>query len=344
MIGRCLAVVVLVAGFLTAPGIPAWSAPADPTLTVHDLPVREFGTVVDTVTVSGGGEVDVRGRTADGQWTEWVPAAPEAVLPARSVAVQARVVRPRAGEPRVDVHARFTGRAGRIDSDLATYRVFATREGLVGGKTANGHIITQRDHFVALPSRRGLSARAGGDYTVRVCTTDGARCEWAPVWDVGPWNTKDDYWNLGRASWPDLPRGMPQAQAAYQKGHNGGKDQFGRKVANPAGIDLADGTFWDGLKLKTNAWVDVTYEWTGQWRGGTVMTVAGDHLNVRDGTNSAARQVGIAARHARIPVECAEAGELVDGTQGSTDQWLRLTPGRYVSAAYVRTEQTPAPC
>ena len=27
---------------------------------------------------------------------------------------------------------------------------------------------------------------------------------------------------------------------------------------NPAGIDLADGTFWDGLKLTTNSWVTVT--------------------------------------------------------------------------------------
>jgi hypothetical protein len=28
---------------------------------------------------------------------------------------------------------------------------------------------------------------------VRVCATSG-RCEWAPVWDVGPWNITDDYW------------------------------------------------------------------------------------------------------------------------------------------------------
>src|SRR6187551_3095083 len=77
------------------------------------------------------------------------------------------------------------------------YRVYATREGLVGGTTANGHVIRDRDHFAALPSRRGLSGRDSGDLTVRVCANNG-RCEWAPVWDVGPWNVKDDYWNDDR--------------------------------------------------------------------------------------------------------------------------------------------------
>ena len=36
---------------------------------------------------------------------------------------------------------------------------------------------------------------------------------------------------------------------------------FGRKVVNPAGIDLADGIFWDDLKLPTNTWIDVEYLW-----------------------------------------------------------------------------------
>ena len=116
-----------------------------------------------------------------------------------------------------------------------SYRVFATREGEVGGVTANGHTIQPRDHFVALPSRRGLSPINTGDYTVRVCTTSGSRCEYAPVWDVGPWNTRDDYWNPAavRENWKDLPQGRPEAQAAYQYGYHGGKDQFGRTVLQP---------------------------------------------------------------------------------------------------------------
>jgi hypothetical protein len=151
----------------------------------------------------------------------------------------------------------------RLSSSPKTYRVFATREGLVGGTTANGHVITQRDHFVALPSRRALSPRGSNRCSVRVCADNG-RCETGPVWDVGPWNTRDDYWNPStvRQNWKDLPQGRPEAQAAYENGYNGGRDQFGRKVANPAGIDLADGTFWDGLGLTNNAWVTVTYLWT----------------------------------------------------------------------------------
>jgi hypothetical protein len=59
--------------------------------------------------------------------------------------------------------------------------------------------------------------------------------------------------------WKDLPRGRPEARAAYRFGYNGGRDQFGRKVANSAGIDLADGTFWDALRMVDNDWVTVTF-------------------------------------------------------------------------------------
>lgn len=36
----------------------------------------------------------------------------------------------------------------------------------------------------------------------------------------------------------DLPQGISEAQAAYFNDYNDGKDQFGRIVTNPAGIDL----------------------------------------------------------------------------------------------------------
>ena len=59
------------------------------------------------------------------------------------------------------------------------------------------------------------------------------------------------------------PQGRPQAQAAFENKHNGGRDGFGRQVKNPAGIDLADGTFW-GLGLTDNAFVTVDYLWTAR--------------------------------------------------------------------------------
>jgi hypothetical protein len=218
------------------------------------------------------------------------------------------------------------------DSD----RVYATREGLVGETTANGHVVTERDHFVALPSRSVLSAEGTGTYSVRVCAPSTDRCAYAPVWDVGPWNTRDDYWSGDRQGWTDLPRGVPQAQAAFEDGHNGGDDQFGRAVTNPAGIDLADGTFWDGLGLRHNAWVDVTYLWTVDGPTGVVRTEGGP-LTVRSGPTTAAAPVGLAAVGAQVVVECTVRGQWVSGHLGTTNLWNRIGPGHYVSDAYLRT-------
>lgn len=298
--------------------------------------------------------VDVRGRRADGVWSEWIEITPDAaaVLPEATSSVQVRLVLiTPAGTAGPDVNridmtawnAEDTATARSAPAAGSTFRVFATREGLTGGTTANGHTVGDRDHFVALPSRRGLAPRGSGDYSVQVCTSDNARCEWAPVWDIGPWNTKDDYWNADREMWTDLPQGTPQAQAARQDGYNGGKDQFGRTVLNPAGIDLADGTFWDGLRLKDNGWVDVTYEWTGSGPWGTIAT-PGTALNVRSAPAGSASQVGLAARHAQVRIECQVRGGSVTGTQGTSDLWFRVAPGKYVARAYVEVGSAPAAC
>ncbi len=240
-----------------------------------------------------------------GQWTEWteiLPGAP-AVLPVAVTDVQVRVMvaAPSDGQSPVLLGLSVVPRtvpAGRqaptVEGAGPAYPVFATREGLVGRTTANGHRIRDRDHFVALPSRRGLAAR----------------------------------------EWGDLPQGKPASQAAYQDGYNNGKDQFGRKVANPAGIDLADGTFWDGLQLKNNAWVTVTYQWVGTNPVGYVRT-PGDTLNVRGAPTGQAPIVGLAGDAAQVRIECVAAGEVVAGTQGTTNAWYRLAVGMYVSAAYV---------
>ena|GEM_PF-1091452 len=154
-----------------------------------------------------------------------------------------------------------------VFADPPTYRVFATREGLVGHTTANGHVIVPNDRFVALPSTSVLNPKGGYTYTVTIRNpANGLVATNVPVWDVGPWNTNDNYWHEPRAMFTDLPLGLPEAQAAYYDGYNGGKDQFGRTVLNPAGIDLADGTFWIDLGMTNNGWVDVTFNWeTAPW-------------------------------------------------------------------------------
>lgn len=147
------------------------------------------------------------------------------------------------------------------DSPVApTYRIFATRQGRVGRRTANGHIIQPRDRFVALPSWSVLSSRGGREYQVRVTYRN--RSVVLPVWDVGPWNTRDDYWSPNRR-YSDLPVGLPMAQAARQQGYNNGRDEFGRRVRQPNGIDIADGAFWDDLGMTGSDWVEVTFLWLG---------------------------------------------------------------------------------
>jgi hypothetical protein len=216
-----------------------------------------------------------------------------------------------------------------------THRVFATREGLVGGTTSNGHVIVERDHFVALPSRRALSTNGSSDYSVKVCAPNG-RCAFAPVWDVGPWNTRDDYWNTAdvREEWTDLPTGTPQSQAAFTNGYNGGQDQFGRQVLNPAGIDLADGVFWDALGLTDNSWVTVDYLWTGS---GRLAKVAADvTAKVLAAPDAAAQVVGLAAADATVPVQCR--------LTSAVGAFLQIGVGQFLDAAAVPDAGNVAAC
>ena len=80
--------------------------------------------------------------------------------------------------------------------------------------------------------------------------------------EVGPWNIRDNYWRTGkkRDDWSDLPRCIPEARAAYYRNYNNGKDQFGRKVLNPAGVDLTPRAARGlGLDRYQNAWVAVRF-------------------------------------------------------------------------------------
>lgn len=214
-------------------------------------------------------------------------------------------------------------------------RVYATREGLVGGTTANGHVIKSSDHFVALPSGRGLSPNGSGQYSVQVCGP--ARCETAPVWDVGPWNTQDDYWNPSsvRQTFQDLAQGVPEAQAAYQSGYNGGHDGFGRTVSNPAGIDLADGTFYN-VGLNDNGWVTVTYLWTSGGTSGSQFTTWGTGVRIHSQANTGSSTVATLGGPTNVTVSCQVHGQLVNAEGYSNDGWAYLPGyGGYISNIYI---------
>jgi hypothetical protein len=115
-------------------------------------------------------------------------------------------------------------------------RVFATREGLVGRRTATGATIQPGALFVALPHPSALRRDVELRYRGRAIVV--------PVLDVGPWNIDDAYWAAG---------GRPAAER--------GKGAY-RKPVNPAGIDLSDATFAT-LGLRDNDYL----EWRFVHRG-----------------------------------------------------------------------------
>ena len=294
--------------------------------------------------------VSVRGVRSDGTWSQWTPAAPAApaVLPEPTFEVQVRVTlvaAPQGAGPALR-QLWLTADRAHNPPDVSSpgvlqSRVFATRIGLVGHQTANGHQVAANDRFAALPSRRGLSARDTGDYTVEVCASP-VRCTWTPVWDVGPWNTTDDYWNppTTRQSFADLPTGRPEAQAAFTDGYNNGRDGFGRRVRNPAGIDLADGTFRDDLGLTDNTWVTVSYLWTATGPTATA-PAAGPTVAVRAQPAPDAPAVGVIAPHAQVRAECALDTPANPSRAASPSRWLRLGPAQFVPAENLETHDVP---
>jgi hypothetical protein len=223
---------------------------------------------IDTSRVSavaaGASELELRISDDGENWSGWSDAQRVLTQGARFAQLRATVTEGnvlQSPELRLSSDGPSEGYQRAAQVTNPTVRVWATREGLVGGRTANGHRIVERDKFVALPSRKGLATLNGREYQVKLAYK--GKTATAPVWDVGPWNSKDDYWNpsADREMFKDLPRFVPQAWAAFNDGHNGGRDMNGRWITFPASIDIADGTFWDELGMSNSDWVDVTFLW-----------------------------------------------------------------------------------
>lgn len=118
---------------------------------------------------------------------------------------------------------------------------------------------------VALPHWK---VRFSGGREVRITDVNKGTSARAPVKDTGPWNTRDNYWRSGthRSMWKDLPRCVPEAQAAFFDNYNRGKDQFGREVGNPAGIDITPAVarrmdVWQKIQRRGLIKVRVKYLW-----------------------------------------------------------------------------------
>jgi hypothetical protein len=84
------------------------------------------------------------------------------------------------------------------------------------------------------------------------------------VKEAGPWNAHDNYWmpRKHRKMFKRVPRCKPEAQVAYYQNFNKGKDEYGREVLNPAGVDVTPAVARNmGLKRYQNAWVYVRFPW-----------------------------------------------------------------------------------
>lgn len=106
--------------------------------------------------------------------------------------------------------------------------VKATREGLIGRKTASGWRVSSSVPFVALPSNAALRQ------LVRVTNPINRKSIIALVLDIGPWNIDDDEYVFGDS--------RPQSET--------GIDKSGRET-NKAGIDLGE-YVWKHLEMKDN--------------------------------------------------------------------------------------------
>ncbi len=182
------------------------------------------------------------------------------------------------------------GTGGPNDLSFATFRVYATQYAPNTPGSVEVAVPDKCAKFGALKNQTVLNQfgcpagyRLDLDYRV-VVTKDNGQSATFPVKEVGPWNLDDNYWAgpgsaRPRRLYTDLPRGLPEAQAAFYNGYNtvpnctslstgqpsgkpGGADQFGRCVLNPAGIDLSvEAAKQLGLGNLENAWVTVSFLW-----------------------------------------------------------------------------------
>ena len=146
-----------------------------------------------------------------------------------------------------DSHATFT--ASAYHRHGIRCNVFATQY--------NGY--TRRE--VALPYSK---LKFGRRPRVHIRRTSGGPRVGPRVKDAGPWNIHNNYWARmkQRTKFKHVPRCKPEAQVAYYQNFNGGKDEYGREVLNPAGVDLTPAVARDmGLKKYQNAWVYVRFPW-----------------------------------------------------------------------------------
>ena len=148
-----------------------------------------------------------------------------------------------------------------------SYRIYATQYySNSGAESVGAGVPDKYAKFASLGWEYHAGYPAGANYSVNL-GYNGRQLNGVLVKDCGPWNIDDNYWNAAGGSRPrrlftGLATGLPESQAAYFDDYNGGLDQFGRMVSNPAGIDLSPKAGVQlGLGYLVSGWVTVTFNW-----------------------------------------------------------------------------------
>ncbi|MFA6001487.1 MAG: hypothetical protein WC828_05165 [Thermoleophilia bacterium] len=148
-----------------------------------------------------------------------------------------------------------------------SYRIYATQYySNFGADSVDVAVPDKYAKFASLGWEYHAGYPAGANYSVNL-GYNGRQLNGVRVLDCGPWNIDDNYWNAAGGSRPrrlfaGLATGLPESQAAYFDDYNGGRDQFGRMVSNPAGIDLSPKAGVQlGLGYLVSGWVTVTFNW-----------------------------------------------------------------------------------
>ena len=171
---------------------------------------------------------------------------------------------------RAELKAWVDAKFAQEEQELSEASVATDQVSVAGGRSLKCKVFATQYHGytrreVALPHWR---LKDKGSLNVRL--KRGGHKAKVRVKEVGPWNIYDNYWNARRSyermnRWDHLrhlPRCTPWAHAAYFRNYNRGKDQYGRPVTNPAGVDLTPRVARAlGLKKYQNAWIYVRYPW-----------------------------------------------------------------------------------
>lgn len=167
----------------------------------------------------------------------------------------------------------------RLQAYPRSFEVYATRY-----DAGNRKIVALPDKCLKFANGGALRCDGyafGQGYSVAI--SYGGKMVVALVGESGPWNVDDNYWSnttdpQPRRMFADLPMGVPEAQAAYFNGYNGGLDQFGRLVTSPVAIDVSKALAADlGLPSGNNK-VTVSFLWTEGWDSSPAKGGAGTAL------------------------------------------------------------------